>query len=85
MTTQLASQLAALAAKAGLDKTKRPKGQPSLLYEPHEAADISSEDVFDVALQGTAHELDSPAFVALNEETVMSVCSFSTVRPSILR
>lgn len=52
MATQLTSQLAALAASAGLDKSKRPKGQPSLLYEPHRAADIGVEDIFDTATRG---------------------------------
>ena len=54
MSTQLTSQLQALAASAGLDKTKRPKGQPSLLYEPHIAADIGTEDVYDRALKGAS-------------------------------
>jgi hypothetical protein len=66
MATQLTAQLAALAAKAGLDKTKRPKGQASLLYEPHKAADIGSEDVYDVAFKGTAHRSNHPILAAGN-------------------
>jgi hypothetical protein len=56
MASQLTSQLQALAASAGLDKTKRPKGQPSLIYEPHIAADVGAEDVLDRALQGAHNE-----------------------------
>lgn len=57
MATQLTSQLAALAASAGLDKSKRPRGQPSLLYEPHRAADIGVDDIFDTATRGAAARL----------------------------
>ena len=49
MATELSAQLQTLAAAAGFDKSKRPKGQPSLLHEPHVAADIGVEDVYDRA------------------------------------
>jgi hypothetical protein len=60
MASELALQLGALAANAGLD-TKRSKGQPSLLYDSRTAADIGVEEVYDIATHGTpVHRYGSP-------------------------
>ena len=79
MATQLTAQLQALAASAGIDKTKRPKGRPSLLYEPHVAADIGVEDVYDAAIEGvhviascSACMLDASLTVCIVQHCCMS-------------
>jgi len=55
--TALESQLAALAASAGIDRSKRPKGQPSLLHDPQTAADIDAQSVLDTAIKGAPHRV----------------------------
>ena len=62
--TTLETQLQALAASAGIDKSKRPKGQPSLLHDPQTAADIDAHAVYETAVKGAYYFIisGSPQF-----------------------
>ncbi|CAK8538792.1 unnamed protein product [Lathyrus sativus] len=54
MATSIASQLEAIRSIAHVDSAplKRPFTRPSILFDPKEAADISIESIFTIALQG---------------------------------
>ncbi|CAI8586853.1 unnamed protein product [Vicia faba] len=54
MATSIASQLEAIRSIAHVDSAplRRPFTRPSILFDPKEAADISIESIFTIALQG---------------------------------
>ena len=51
MASTLASQLQAIASHTGVPQ-RGPRGKPSLLYEPSQAADIDVQTIYSVGLGG---------------------------------
>lgn len=52
MASDLAQQLQQIAAAAGIHATKRQRGKASLLYNSQAAADIGTDAIYEIGLEG---------------------------------